>query len=247
MTLALSTAIGTWLTTVIYVGLLVYAVKQVGEAKSARRAQSRPFVVVDIEPDWLAHLVIENIGKTIARNVSIKFDPKLTSTLAKPREIEDSPALKSGIPTLPPGRKIRLTFDSLNARLNDDCELPTAYRASIRYQGPASDEHWYEDEYVIDIAVYRGSTLPPKGLPDLVKTLEKIQTELRSWTHATRGLHVFTSNEEDYQAIVRQRFKQRHSAQSNPPARVAAAQSTGDSILGRIREAIGRVRQSGTS
>jgi hypothetical protein len=37
------------------------------------------------------------------------------------------------IPALPPGKKIRVLFDSVPARLNSD--LPRAYDVTVRYEG----------------------------------------------------------------------------------------------------------------
>ena len=76
-------ALGTWVTAAIYVALLAYAVRQVGEATRLRRAQTRPFVVVDLEPGYLIYLTVENIGTTVARNVTFSFEPALASTLSK--------------------------------------------------------------------------------------------------------------------------------------------------------------------
>ena len=50
-------AVGVWVTAIIYVVILIYAAKQVGEARRLRRAQTRPFVIVDLEPGYLVYLV----------------------------------------------------------------------------------------------------------------------------------------------------------------------------------------------
>jgi hypothetical protein len=60
-------ALGTWVTALIYVAILIYAVKQVGEAKRLRRAQTRPFVVVDIEPGFLLYLTVTRCCNTAVR------------------------------------------------------------------------------------------------------------------------------------------------------------------------------------
>ena len=77
MNAAAWSALGTWVTVVIYGALLIYAIRQVGEATRLRRAQTRPFVVVDLEPGWLIFLTVENIGSTVARNVTFNFEPAL--------------------------------------------------------------------------------------------------------------------------------------------------------------------------
>jgi hypothetical protein len=87
-------------------GLLIYAVKQVGEAKRLRRAQIRPFVVVDIAPGWLLYVTVENIGTTLARNVRFEFTVPLESSRARPWEVEKAPRLKDGVALLPPASVI---------------------------------------------------------------------------------------------------------------------------------------------
>jgi hypothetical protein len=76
---------------------------QVLQARRLREEQARLFVIVDFEAGFLVYLTVENIGRTMARDVTIRFDKPLESTLSGPREIDESPLLRKPIPTLPPG------------------------------------------------------------------------------------------------------------------------------------------------
>src|SRR5215211_8561973 len=74
---ALSTAV----TAFVAVAAAIFAFVQVRQARLLRVEQSRPFVVANFEPSPGSHrnieLVIENIGTTIATDVTIEFDPPL--------------------------------------------------------------------------------------------------------------------------------------------------------------------------
>jgi hypothetical protein len=192
------TAWAAWATVAVYVVLGIFAWIQVLQARRLREEQARPFVIVDFEPGFLVYLTVENIGRTMARDVSIRFDKPLESTLSGPREIDESPLLRKPIPTLPPGRKIRVLFDQYAARL--EAKLPLTYDVTLRYKGPLGKKEW-EHPYPLDLGIYLGSQEPPKGLPELVTEVENIRKELQKWRSGTRGLLV--------QAIDRRRQQRR--------------------------------------
>jgi hypothetical protein len=192
------TAWAAWATVAVYVVLGIFAWIQVLQARRLREEQARPFVIVDFEPGFLVYLTVENIGRTMARDVSIRFDKPLQSTLSGPREIDESPLLRKPIPTLPPGRKIRVLFDQYAARL--EATLPLTYDVTLHYKGPFGKKAW-EHPYRLDLGIYLGSQEPPKGLPELVTEVENIRKELQKWRGGTRGLLV--------QAIDRRRQQRR--------------------------------------
>jgi hypothetical protein len=192
------TAWAAWATVAVYVVLGIFAWIQVLQARRLREEQARPFVIVDFEPGFLVYLTVENIGRTMARDVSIRFDKPLESTLSGPREIDESPLLRKPIPTLPPGRKIRVLFDQYAARL--EAKLPLTYDVTLHYKGPFGKKAW-EHPYRLDLGIYLGSQEPPKGLPELVTEVENIRKELQKWRGGTRGLLV--------QAIDRRRQQRR--------------------------------------
>ena len=69
------TAWAAWATVAVYVVLGIFAWIQVLQARRLREEQARPFVIVDFEPGFLVYLTVENIGRTMARDVSIRFSP----------------------------------------------------------------------------------------------------------------------------------------------------------------------------
>lgn len=173
-----------WVTVAIYIVLGLFAWRQVGEARKLREEQARPFVVVDFEPGFLVYLTVENLGRTMARDISIHFDKPLESTLPGRRELDESPLFREPIPALPPGKKIRVLFDQFNARL--DAGLPLTYDVKLSYRGPTGGKEW-EHPYRLDLGMYLGSALPPKGIPELVTEVENIRKEIEKWKGSSGG------------------------------------------------------------
>jgi hypothetical protein len=56
-------------TVAVYVVLGIFAWIQVLQARRLREEQARPFVIVDFEPGFLIYLTVENIGRTMAREI----------------------------------------------------------------------------------------------------------------------------------------------------------------------------------
>jgi len=207
-------AIGACATFLVYVLIGVYAVRQVGyarrqvdEARQLREEQARPWVVIDFEVNFLAYVTIQNFGRTVATEVRVRFDPPLESTLAKPWAWEKSSLLRDGIPTLPPGKKLRLLFDSFPARVNDS-DLPMIYTAEAEYDGFTKDRH--KSTYRLDLNYHVGASPEPKGLPEIAQTLDNIQREMHKWTDGHNGIRANVvdrdkDNRRDYRPIWIQR------------------------------------------
>lgn len=188
-------------TVVVTVLLAFYAARQVKEAKRLREEQTRPFVVVSIEPDWAASLVVENIGATMATDVRIHFDPPFQS------HFEDEPLpifREEGIPSLPPGMQLRFNVISMIQYLNDR-DVPGQYRVTVTCRS-FDGSRPYKDTYLLDLDVFEGIEPPPEGLPELVKAVEKVTKELHGWTDGAGGLLVHA---EDRRRFVRRERRYR--------------------------------------
>lgn len=178
-------AIAAWVTVLIYGALLAYAVQQVREAQNLRRAQVRPFVVVDIPPGFLLYITVENIGNTLARDVSFEFPVVLESTLDRPWEVEEAPLLRDGLKVLPPRKRYRILFDSFISRAAPGCALPMTYDVIVRYRG--DDGTSYEETYVLDLNSIMNASPDEKGIPELVQAVEAVKAELAKWTDGGSG------------------------------------------------------------
>jgi hypothetical protein len=126
------------LTFLVLAAAAAFAWFQVREARRLRKEQARPFVLIDFDA-WgtIVELRITNIGKTIARDIRFKFDPSLTSThdaLGDPRgRVGDLSLFKDGIPSLAPGKEIKIFFDHFPGRL--EAKLALTYHVTVSYVG----------------------------------------------------------------------------------------------------------------
>lgn len=205
-----------WATVGIYVVIGLFAWRQVHEARKLREEQARPFVIVDFEPGWLVYLTVENLGRTMARDISIHFDKPLTSSLQGRRELDETPLFREPIPALPPGKKIRVLFDEFNGRT--DAGLPFTYDVEVRYRGPTGGKPW-QDTYRLDLGMYLGSAFPPKGIPELVAAVENIREEIKTWNASSgRGLRAHIIDQRRLDRIDRRRVHVRVLRQQGPKA-----------------------------
>jgi hypothetical protein len=133
-------------TVVVYIVLGVFAWRQIREARrlreeqarlareswaeQARQArelqeeQARPFVIVDLEPGFLIYLVVENIGRTMARNVTITSDKPFESTLPDP-EIDETPLSASRSQLCRPARRSACCSTLRPPAWTHNCPAPT--------------------------------------------------------------------------------------------------------------------------
>jgi hypothetical protein len=169
---------------VVLIGAAFVAWRQVREARILREAQAQPFVVVDLaieERDQSLRIIIENIGATIATNVRVSFEPQLESSLdthgggvVPPRDLK---ALKEGIPSLPPGKRIAIFLDMFQERTPG--KFPDVYVASVSFYSPTL-ERSFQDESVLDLGIYRHVMFDMRhDIHDVHKQLKELAAELR--------------------------------------------------------------------
>lgn len=189
----------------VQTGILVVAASiafwQVLEARRIRKEQAQPYVVVSLETDpsspHLIYLVVKNLGKTVARNIKIKFQPTIVSSLDRegsaPR-ITDWVAINEAIPTLAPNQSMRTLIDSAFNRFADDA--PPAMKekvlATVTYFGDRKADRPYKYEYDLDFKVFYGAHyVGRKNLDHLVKAMEGINASVKAWT-TDDGIRVYT-------------------------------------------------------
>ncbi len=109
-----------------------------------------------------------------------------------------------------------MLFDQFNDRT--EAKLPLTYDVEVRYRGPTGNKPW-EDTYRLDLGMYLGSALPPKGMPELVAEVENIHKEIRKWQGSSgRGLLVHILDQRRQDRIAMRRMNLRMLRQQGPKA-----------------------------
>lgn len=146
------------------------AVITLGQIRKDSRDAIRPMVVVELRDVPLSaatmSLVVRNVGRSVARNVSITFDPPLP----KPADLHGglvhhvNRRYADPIPTLTPGTRLENIW-----RFRGDADrgqqVPAArVVATAVYQDTRG--HVYEDRYVLASDIYEWGTLTEPGGTD---------------------------------------------------------------------------------
>lgn len=165
---------------------------QLRHARMVRDDQTRPFVVLDLEPgtsNVLLDLVITNIGTTPAQDVTFVFSPAVQSGLDGQmgrQPIEDWAVIAEGVPWMPPGREIRMLFDRGPDRKQR--KLPDSYDVEVRYLNISGKEFcdsqridigWRWDMQKINVYTIHDLYKPLKSLGESLSAIEKKLPQLR--------------------------------------------------------------------
>jgi len=142
------------------------------EMRNARAEENAPFVVVYfkyIHRRSTIYLVVENIGKSVAQNVKMEFDPPLQGSKLMRPDLESNTLLTDGIYSIVPNYKIPIPFDFLNHYFHEN--LPLEYRIRVTYYGSGNLPQ-QEVKYVLDLKPYKYTHfVTEKGLDEIDETL----------------------------------------------------------------------------
>lgn len=163
------------------------------EMRAARLQEIAPHVIVFVDmpygDDWVMYLVIKNTGRTIAKDIKIKFDPPLMTGMGENVREFDIYLLREGISSLAPGQEIRTPLDVFSSYDRD--KLPTVYKVSVSYSDGLRPER-EETNHVIDLSMFDDlSVLQKKGEQDLINAMEELArstSEVRRHTGDIAGL-----------------------------------------------------------
>ncbi len=233
--------------TFVFGAAAVFAYRQVSEVRLTREDQTRPFVILDFDMSRppLIHLVMKNIGKTMARRVRIQTDPPLASTFDKDRQSEPIAKLRvftDEIPTMAPDREIRMLFDSFPQR--EQRKFDDAYRVTITYEGERGRA--YVDEMILDLGIYRNiEYITEHTVNDVHKQLKRIADAADGWGaglgHGSGILVVTRDDKRKDRTLARRRFRARPEASFAPRE---ASEGTMRWTLRRVRERASRALAS---
>ncbi|MEA2575388.1 MAG: hypothetical protein QOH93_2686 [Chloroflexia bacterium] len=155
------------------------------EMRQTREEESAPYVVVyfdsDADKPEFIHLVIKNLGKKLARDVRLIFEPPLANS--HEGEFANIPLLQEGIGALAPGQEVRTFFDSTISylgRIEEDeashkyPTLPLVYNVTISYLGGLNKVRTMIHQKV-DLSYRIGLFYTTsKGVADLVKEVDDL-------------------------------------------------------------------------
>lgn len=198
--------------------------RQLIQARQLREEEAAPAVVVDVVPSpvsgHILDLVIQNIGKTAARDVKIIFDPPVKSaTNMAGYELCDWSAIRDGIKTLAPGRRLTALFDSAVDRFDSD--LPRQYVVTVE----SRDSHGRPQRamtHILDLEPIFGALHTDiRGVHHLVLEVEKLRKAVEPITKKSLTVEVYdgptrdgqrAQAREQHQARARALFEQRQAA-----------------------------------
>lgn len=176
--------------------------EQASREQRLREEQARPFVVVDFEPSpvWgnIINLVVQNVGKTLAKNVRLTFNPPLVSSTAgnDGYNFQESNLLKHGIPAMPPGKRFEALFDMSHDHIQ--AGLPMSYEVRVDLEDSQGRQQ-EALEYVLDLNFRYGvRRVESKSIHDLAKSVKKIENRVDQWTQHFNGLRVWVRDEDAY-------------------------------------------------
>ncbi|MFF5924188.1 hypothetical protein ACFY8C_38570 [Streptomyces flavochromogenes] len=171
------------------------AERQLELAEKIHREQNEPYVIVDVQPgapgSMFLHLIVENIGSTVARNVRISADPPIETSFGEQATVDLQTVLARVYPMIPPGRRLEFLFDG-PSRFNG--ALPMAYTFTVHCEGPFGPVE--ELEYLVDIATLAESSVGQRPLKRVEQELERIRKELAGLTTAYKKVNAPTIRQE---------------------------------------------------
>lgn len=139
------------------------------EMKETRDEEYAPYVVIYFDySKQVMELVIKNIGKTIAKNVRLQFDPNLINS----QEEKFDSLINEKIDSIPPGYEIRSFFDLSHSYFQKKSS-PLKYTVKIIYFGNKPEKEILSS-YILDLTHLESLLfLESKGMDELVKAVEQ--------------------------------------------------------------------------
>ena len=156
-------------------------VRQIAEAQQEER---RPYIIVDFEIEKrLVWIVVQNIGKTPARDVRITTAPEIIDGLNK--KLSDT-VFALPMRFFPPGKNFRNLLKTAPEMLSDGS--PLEYKISIQYTGDERNKT-YNEENIINLGFHINRvSIWEKDIDDVFSAVDNLGKQLESISKAVNGL-----------------------------------------------------------
>ncbi len=115
------------------------------------------------------------LGRTAAYDVTVQFDPPISSTLYRDGDAERPPLLQDRLPTVEPRHRFTTLFDTM---LKRPAELEDRYAMTVSFKDRSIKPH--EDSFVLDIGPHRGmQSVVGHSAHDVHSELKKLASEVK--------------------------------------------------------------------
>lgn len=145
------------------------------EMRIAREEETAPYIVVYFDipiGEHLIYIVIKNLGKSIAENITFEFNPPLQCSDS--RFLDQLNIISDGIGVMPPQFEYRTLFDTSIEYFNSD--FPLIYRAKVSFVN-TQNKNEVVSQQLLDISSFKGRMfVRQKRLEDLVDQVKKLNS-----------------------------------------------------------------------
>lgn len=172
--------------------------EMVAEMRASRIAQERPQVIVDADYSRspLIEVVVRNIGKGAAKDITFEFSAPMVSSLSIDEHspavpVNELPYFREGLDFLAPGAEYSTAWDSLLSLrpVLEERGLEEGFTVTSRYR--SLDGEIYATEWTINPLRMGGYYFPEQGVADvvgeLVKEVEGLTKTLGSTVDSSQG------------------------------------------------------------
>ncbi len=167
------------------------------EARKARNDEDRPQIIVDADYTWrfTTNIVVRNIGRGIAKNITFEFSAPLESTSGY--DITELPYFRNGINFMAPQTDLPAVWDSYHnvVKTLKDKDLTEGITIVSKYedrQGERYQTTWTINPLLLEgsgYSEYKGYEDEVQALQDQAKALERISKVINEVKEAVNKRH----------------------------------------------------------
>jgi hypothetical protein len=203
-------------------GAGVIALRQLRDVRETARDEKRAYVSADFQQHPTAPTIIEfvvqNSGSTAATDVAFDWDEIPVRKVDLGGAVFGNARLFAGIPTLAPGREIRIIFDSTIDRYQADPPLRSVFNLTIHYRDRFGRSH--SDAFVLDAEIMRDTNyVGRKSMHEAAESLQQIANDFRATTKSQAFVGFESRADAEHRQRVDYRNRLRGPRHPAPPKR----------------------------